>query len=345
MTGYGRAARVAKGQSMVAEIRSVNHRFLEIKLRGAGAGSALEDQVGARVRKCFERGSIVVTLAVREEPAGQAAEAVAPAAGAALAAAPAGPLASPLADRPRAQRLFAELSELASSLGTPEPTLADLIAALALQVSASTSGASSGGAPGSLGPLDLAEQLEAAGALPELLALVDEAAAAATAMRRTEGEALAKDLAARLELLAGHTAQLQRLAAESAPVLAERLHERVRKLLAQLAPAEQGEAAAGASAELVGGLDAGRLAQEVALLVDRADVTEELVRLASHLEQGRALLTQPGSLGRRLEFLLQEIGRELNTIGAKSWSSAISTRIVEAKSELEKLREQAQNVE
>lgn len=333
MTGYGRAARVAKGQSMVAEIRSVNHRFLEIKLRGAGAGSALEDQIGARVRKCFERGSIVVTLAVREEAAAAAPTGLSPAA----------PQAGPLADRPRAQRVFAELSELASSLGTPQPTLAELIAALALQVSAS-SGASSGGAPN--GPVDLAEQLEAAGALPELLALVDEAAAAATAMRRTEGEALAKDLAARLELIASHTVQLQRLAAESAPVLAERLHERVRKLVAQLAPAEQGgEVAAGASGELVGGLDAGRLAQEVALLVDRADVTEELVRLASHLEQGRALLTQPGSLGRRLEFLLQEIGRELNTIGAKSWSSAISTRIVEAKSELEKLREQAQNVE
>lgn len=343
MTGYGRAARVAKGQSMVAEIRSVNHRFLEIKLRGAGAGSALEDQVGARVRKCFERGSIVVTLAVREEPAA-AAEASAMTATTTTTTtagpSPAAALAGPLSDRPRAQRVFAELSELASSLGTPQPTLTELIAALALQVS------SSGGAPGGLGPVDLAEQLEAAGALPELLALVDEAAAAATAMRRTEGEALAKDLAARLELIAGHTAQLQRLAAESAPVLAERLHERVRKLLAQLAPAEQaGEAAAGASGELVGGLDAGRLAQEVALLVDRADVTEELVRLASHLEQGRALLTQPGSLGRRLEFLLQEIGRELNTIGAKSWSSAISTRIVEAKSELEKLREQAQNVE
>lgn len=342
MTGYGRAARVAKGQSMVAEIRSVNHRFLEIKLRGAGAGSALEDQVGARVRKCFERGSVVVTLSVREEPAAAAAEAAA-IAGPSPAAWRAGPSVDPLSDRPRAQRVFAELSELASSLGTPQPTLTELIAALALQVSAS-SGASSGGAPN--GPVDLAEQLEAAGALPELLALVDEAAAAATAMRRTEGEALAKDLAARLELIASHTVQLQRLAAESAPVLAERLHERVRKLVAQLAPAEQGgEVAAGASGELVGGLDAGRLAQEVALLVDRADVTEELVRLASHLEQGRALLTQPGSLGRRLEFLLQEIGRELNTIGAKSWSSAISTRIVEAKSELEKLREQAQNVE
>jgi uncharacterized protein (TIGR00255 family) len=93
------------------------------------------------------------------------------------------------------------------------------------------------------------------------------------------------------------------------------------------------------------GLDAARLAQEVAVLVDRGDITEELVRLASHLAQARDLLVTAGALGRRLEFLLQEIGRELNTIGAKSWSSVISARVVEAKSELEKLREQAQNVE
>ncbi len=304
---------------MVAEIRSVNHRFLELKLRGAGAGGALEELVGARVRKGFERGSVVVTLTVRDEAA----------------AASSSP--SPL-DPPHAQRVYAQLAEVASALGLPAPTLADLVAALALPAAAA-------GAAASSAPVDLAEQLEASGATAELLALVDEALAAATAMRRAEGQALAKDLTARLEHIGALTAELQRIAAEGSAALAERLHERVRKLLAQLAPAEQAAALDEGRAGLVGGLDPGRLAQEVALLVDRADITEELVRLASHLEQGRTLLAQPGSLGRRLEFLLQEIGRELNTIGAKAWSSAISARIVEAKSELEKLREQAQNVE
>jgi uncharacterized protein (TIGR00255 family) len=81
------------------------------------------------------------------------------------------------------------------------------------------------------------------------------------------------------------------------------------------------------------------------VLADRSDVTEELVRLASHLEQARALITGKAAAGRRLEFLVQEIGRELNTIGSKSSVTEISTAIVEAKAVLEKVREQVQNVE
>jgi uncharacterized protein (TIGR00255 family) len=81
------------------------------------------------------------------------------------------------------------------------------------------------------------------------------------------------------------------------------------------------------------------------MLADRADVTEELVRLTSHLDQARALLTSPTAAGRRLDFLVQEIGRELNTIGSKSTVTEISGAIVEAKASLEKIREQVQNVE
>ncbi|MCW5804139.1 MAG: DUF1732 domain-containing protein, partial [Deltaproteobacteria bacterium] len=115
--------------------------------------------------------------------------------------------------------------------------------------------------------------------------------------------------------------------------LAARHHERLRRLLddAELQRA-----------------DPARLAQEVALLADRADVTEELVRLASHLDQVRALIATPkdkGAVGRRLDFLVQEIGRELNTIGSKSAVAEISTAVVEGKAVLEKVREQVQNVE
>jgi uncharacterized protein (TIGR00255 family) len=94
-----------------------------------------------------------------------------------------------------------------------------------------------------------------------------------------------------------------------------------------------------------GGIDPQRLAQEVALLADRADVTEELVRLASHLEQARALIAGKDSAGRRLDFLVQELGRELNTIGSKSAAAEITARVVEGKAVLEKVREQVQNVE
>ncbi|HEX7842962.1 MAG TPA: DUF1732 domain-containing protein, partial [Kofleriaceae bacterium] len=93
------------------------------------------------------------------------------------------------------------------------------------------------------------------------------------------------------------------------------------------------------------GVDPARLAQEVALLADRADVTEELVRLTSHLDQARALVDSAGAVGRRLDFLVQEIGRELNTIGAKATTVEISAAVVAGKATLEKIREQVQNIE
>ena len=92
-------------------------------------------------------------------------------------------------------------------------------------------------------------------------------------------------------------------------------------------------------------LDAGRLAQEVALLADRVDVAEELTRLRSHLEQARAMVSGEGPAGRKLEFLVQEVNREINTIGSKSQHAAIASTIVDLKAELERIREQVQNVE
>jgi len=92
-------------------------------------------------------------------------------------------------------------------------------------------------------------------------------------------------------------------------------------------------------------LDAGRLAQEVAYLADRSDITEELTRLRSHLEQFREALAQPGEVGKRLDFLLQELNREANTVLAKSTAIAIKDAALAIKGEVEKLREQVQNVE
>jgi uncharacterized protein (TIGR00255 family) len=99
--------------------------------------------------------------------------------------------------------------------------------------------------------------------------------------------------------------------------------------------------------ELAGGIevDPGRLAQEVAFLAERCDITEEVVRTRSHLEQFREMLDQAEPAGRKLEFLLQEINREVNTTGSKSNDAAIARIIIEIKSELEKMREQVQNVE
>ncbi len=109
------------------------------------------------------------------------------------------------------------------------------------------------------------------------------------------------------------------------------LRERLEKRLAAIAPQLE--------------LEPGRLEQEAVIYVDRMDVTEETVRLRSHAAQFRETLQESGSVGRKLEFLLQEMGREVNTIGSKAQDVEITRNVVELKTELEKLREQVLNVE
>ncbi len=92
-------------------------------------------------------------------------------------------------------------------------------------------------------------------------------------------------------------------------------------------------------------MDEARLAQEVALMADRSDITEELVRLASHFSQFDETLLMPEPVGRKLDFLMQEMNREVNTIGSKSNDVEITTLVIRIKAEMEKMREQVQNVE
>ncbi|MBI4537657.1 MAG: YicC family protein [candidate division NC10 bacterium] len=159
--------------------------------------------------------------------------------------------------------------------------------------------------------------------LPALEAALDELAA----MRRREGEALVAALARELSAIEGGVARILQRAPEAVQAQRERLRERIAELLAGRE------------------LDPGRLEQEVAILADRGDVTEECDRLRSHLGQFRATLAQAGPQGRRLEFLLQEMGREANTTGSKSADAQLAHEVVELKAALERLREQVQNLE
>jgi uncharacterized protein (TIGR00255 family) len=171
------------------------------------------------------------------------------------------------------------------------------------------------------------DRLDEDGAAGAVLGALDAALAQLGAMRAAEGASLAAELGARLDELAAVRAHVAALAGAVPQQLARRLLDRVKRLSDEV------------------GIDDARIAQEVALYADRADVTEELVRLASHLDQARTLIDGPGATGRRLDFLVQEIGRELNTIGSKSTSAEITTAVVGAKATLEKVREQIQNVE
>lgn len=150
------------------------------------------------------------------------------------------------------------------------------------------------------------------------------------AMRAAEGATLGDDLRARIDTLTALLAGIEGAAATQPDEVRRRLTDRLNRLL------EDAKVP----------VDPGRLAQEVALIADRADVTEELVRARSHIDQIRKLLAEPKvAIGRKLDFLIQELGREINTIGSKSSAAEISRLVVDGKAELEKIREQAQNLE
>jgi len=146
-------------------------------------------------------------------------------------------------------------------------------------------------------------------------------------MRQDEGIALFSDMQMRLRAI-GETIETIRLRAPQIVLeYQKRLSDRIKELTAGF------------------DLDAARLAQEVAMMADRCDITEEIVRMHSHIGQFEALLQSDEAEGRKIDFLLQEMNREINTIGSKGNDAEIARQVIEAKSELGKLREQAQNIE
>jgi uncharacterized protein (TIGR00255 family) len=146
-------------------------------------------------------------------------------------------------------------------------------------------------------------------------------------MRRREGAALAGDLKQRMESVRTHVASI----ADRAPAVVRDHFDRMKTRVATLV----------GSADL----DAARLHQELALFADRCDISEELTRLRSHLDQFEHAMTSRDPVGRTLDFLLQEIGREVNTIGSKGNDAEVARHVVTLKSEIEKIREQVQNIE
>lgn len=292
MTGYGRGAAERGGRRAIVELRSVNHRFLDLKLRGAALDGALEDQVGARIREAVERGAVTATIHLERS----------------------GPAAIQF-DADAARAVHAQLAALATALGTAPPDLALVIAQPGVvQVAAADDDGATGQA---------------------VLAAAATALAELARMRDAEGARLAADVLARITAIAGFLDGIG-ARAQAAPAEARRrLDERLRRLL-------------GDDKSEVREIDPQRLAQEVAILADKLDVTEELVRAQSHVAQMRAMAAPDApraAVGRRLDFLVQELGRELNTIGAKSAAVEIVDLVVRGKSELEKIREQVQNVE
>ncbi|MEN6507993.1 MAG: YicC/YloC family endoribonuclease [Smithella sp.] len=157
--------------------------------------------------------------------------------------------------------------------------------------------------------------------------MLQEALSILVNMRQDEGIVLFSDMQMRLQAIGEIMGSIRLRAPQVVLEYQKRLSERIKELTAGLE------------------LDAGRLAQEVAVMADRCDITEEIVRMQSHIGQFETLLRSDEAEGRKIDFLLQEMNREINTIGSKGNDAEIARQVIEVKSELGKLREQAQNIE
>jgi len=289
MTGYGAGRADAPGARVTVEIRSVNQRFLDVKVASPREYAAWERDVRDRVRATAHRGRVDVTI-VRAAIAGRRRYAV--------------------AVRAELARAYVKATrDLARRLGLGgELTLADVLRLPDLfEVSE--------------------ESPDLRGELPAMRRALANALRAFEAERMREGRHLQRDMLQRTRTLRRTTTAIRRRLPQALAALRRQVEERLMRL--------------------VGGaeLDRTRVAQEVAVLAERSDVTEEVVRLDGHLTALQAAVRSAGPVGKRIEFLLQEIHRELNTTGSKAGDRGILELVLGAKSEVEKLREQVQNVE
>lgn len=291
MTGFGHGVAVLGQRTLRVEIRTLNHRGLDLKIRSQDCqlSAEIEAEISRRTRQKISRGS--VQIIVRDE------ERIRKLGG---------------LDFERLTTLHTDLLQLQESLG--------LKGEITLQTLALFHSSIPSGSPSEVTPDDW-QQLKSA---------VDHALAGVVSMRGNEGVILAKDIQTRLSNLRSLAGRMRETSSCVPERSSRRLQERLAALGTDLPP-----------------VDPGRLAQEVAILVERYDVSEELVRLHAHFGQLEALFTNKSGdpPGRRIDFLAQEIGREINTLGAKIQDSQTLALVVEAKAELEKLREQAQNIE
>ncbi|MGW8161272.1 MAG: YicC/YloC family endoribonuclease [Desulfobulbales bacterium] len=291
MTGFGRGEASMADRLCIVELRSVNHRFLDIGVKLPRRFMGWEEKIKKEVSAYHVRGRVDVYITVNDDGA------------------------APVklqANLQLAREYFSCLQEIAADLAIPgKPDLA-LMAANR--------------------DLIMVGEEDTAGEIPEELWPIFRAAIVAALeecrkMRQSEGEVLQKDLLSRLQTFADKTGVIE----QALPgIIAKReaaLQERLNLLL--------------------GGIDVDpmRLAQEVAILVDKSDVSEEIVRLYSHVEQFRAFLQLDEPVGRRLDFLVQEFLREVNTIASKINDAETAHMTVSMKNDLEKIREQVQNLE
>lgn len=288
MTAYGQGDATIGTRSWTVEIRSVNHRHLDIKVKLPKKYLGLEEQIKKEIANHYSRGHVDVLIS----PGPGSSEPM-----------------NLTVNLDLARNYFNCLEQIARELSLAEkPTLAmvkDLKEIIVAQ--------------------EEEEDLETV--WPAIREAVNSALTNGQVMRENEGASLKADLTARLDSFAATITNIEAAIPTLAMQRKEKIEERLAKLLDGI------------------DLDPVRLAQEIAILADKSDVTEELVRLRSHIDQFSNFLMADEPVGRRLDFLLQEFLREINTLASKITDATIAHQTVDLKNEVEKLREQVQNLE
>jgi uncharacterized protein (TIGR00255 family) len=283
MTGFAAVAEELPGAALAVELRSVNHRYLDLTLRLPDEFRVLETALRERIAAELKRGKVEcrVSLARRE---GAGALSVDP-------------------------HRVSDLARTAAEVRRLVPDAAPLSVAEILRW------------PGVVVEASLPPEALAA----KLHALVDQALADLAASRAREGDKLKRLLLSRCDDIVAEVARVQPRVPQIHAAYVEKLGARLRE--AGVDPAED------------------RLRQELAVFATKVDVAEEVARLATHVDEVRRVLTAGGSVGKRLDFLAQELHREANTLGSKSVDAELSKVALELKVAIEQMREQVQNIE
>ena len=288
MTGFGQAMVTADGRRITIEVRSVNQRFLDVKLNLPREYSAWEKELRGVINAAVARGKVDVGVNRSGNAGGEMSVEI---------------------NQRLARAYVRGVQQLQRELGLVGQVDLSLV----------------------LNRSDVLRLVERRADPEREIAAIQNGLKQAlkrfNADREREGRSLARDLRQRITKVRQIERQMRKRAADLGPALLQRLRERVQALLDNVPVREE------------------RLTQEIAILVERADVTEELVRLDSHLKGMEQAIASKEPAGRQLDFLLQEIHREVNTIASKSNDLEMTNLTIAARGEVEKLREQAQNVE
>ncbi len=289
MTGYGRAFVEIEGRQMTVEVKSVNHRFLDIAFRMPRNLMFLEDAARKAIGARLARGHVDVFVTYRNLRTDARTVQV---------------------DEALFSVYVAALGRLREAAG---PELRDDRTLMGIAHM-----------PDVMTVTEAEEDQDAVKALLE--AALGQALEALCAMRAREGEAIKADLKSRVDAIERMTAAVE----ARYPQTVEAYTQRLRAAMEELAGS---------------GLDETRLMMEVAVMADRSAIAEETVRLHSHIQQLRNVFESPEPIGRRVDFIVQELNREVNTVSSKSQDIPITQLTVDMKAEIEKLREQVQNIE